>query len=91
MRHPQPIPSPKARASLTDSQSRLMLGKRGGYVQGYNVQIASARNQFLLAIELQDNPSDMTALVPVVRRTQLNCADAGLTDQVGAWLRPCAQ
>ncbi|PZF97029.1 hypothetical protein C1I99_16510 [Micromonospora deserti] len=86
MRHPEPVPSPKARASLTDPQSRLMLGKRGGYVQGYNVQIASTRNQLLLAVELQDNPSDMTALVPVVKRTQHNCAAAGITDQVTAWL-----
>jgi transposase len=53
--NPRPIPSAAARASLTDPASRLMLGKHGGYVQGYNMQIACARNQVLLAMELHDN------------------------------------
>src|SRR6202035_738989 len=85
-RDPRPRPSASARASLSDPDSRLMLNKQGGYLQGYNVQIACARNQLLLAIELQDNPSDMTALVPMVRRAQHNCAAAGITDEVQAWL-----
>ncbi|RGC65404.1 Transposase DDE domain protein [Micromonospora sp. MW-13] len=84
--NPQPTPSAAARASLTDPASRLMLGKHGGYVQGYNVQIASARNQVLLAIELHDNPSDITALIPAIRRAQHNCVAAGLTGDVRAWL-----
>jgi transposase len=84
--NPRPIPSATAKASLTDPTSRLMLGKHGGYVQGYNVQIACSRNQVLLAIELHDNPSDTTALIPVIRRTQHNCATAGLTSDVAAWL-----
>jgi Transposase DDE domain len=84
--HPTPIPSAAARASLTDPQSRLVLGKHGGYMQAYNMQIACARNQVLLAIELHDNPADMTALVPLVNRTRHNCAAAGITDQVAAWL-----
>lgn len=84
--NPRPIPTAAAKASPTDPASRLMLGKHGGYVQGYNVQIACARNQVLLAIELQDNPSDTTALVLVIRRVQHNCAAAGLTGKVAAWL-----
>lgn len=63
-----------------------MLNKRGGYCQGYNIQIASARRQLLLAIELHDNPADMTALVPMVTKVQRNCAAAGITDPVQAWL-----
>jgi hypothetical protein len=85
-RDPRPLLSASARASLTDPDSRLMLGKHGGYLQGYNVQIACARNQLLLAIELQDNPADMTALVPMVRRSQHNCVAAGITEEVQAWL-----
>jgi transposase len=85
-RNPRPIPSAAAGASLTDPASRLMLGKHGGYIQGYNVQIACARNQVLLAIELHDNPADTTALIPVIRRVQHNCAAAGLTSEVAAWL-----
>jgi transposase len=85
-RHPKPTPSPEARASLTDPDSRLMLDKHGGYLQGYNLQIACARGQLLLAIELQDNPADMTALVPMVEQSQRNRAAADLIDEVQAWL-----
>lgn len=85
-RHPRPTPAETARASHCDPDSRLMPGKQGGYLQGYNVQIACARNQLLLAIELQDNPADMTALVPMVHAAQDNCAAAGITGPVQGWL-----
>jgi transposase len=85
-RHPRPTPPATARASRSDPDSRLMLAKHGGYLQGYNVQIACARNQILLAIELQDNPADMTALIPMVTAVQSNCAAAGITRPVRAWL-----
>ncbi|MEU2874176.1 transposase [Streptomyces olivoreticuli] len=88
-RSPRPVPSPTARASLSDPDSRLMLDKHGGYLQGYNLQLASARNQLLLAIELQDGPSDMTALVPVVEQAERNRTAAGITDEVQAWLADC--
>lgn len=77
---------PRPGACLTDPASRLVLGKHGGYLQAYNIQIACARNQLLLAIELHDNPADMTALVPLVNRTRHNCSAAAITDQVAAWL-----
>jgi hypothetical protein len=86
VRNPRPIPSRTARASLTDPDSRLLPGKHGGFLQGYNLQISCARNQVLLAVELHDNPSDMAALVPMVKRSSDNCAQAGMTQQVQAWL-----
>jgi transposase len=85
-RHPQPVPSAESRACLSDPDSRLMLGKRGGYLQGYNIRIACARRQFLLAIEAHDNPSDTTALVPMVRKTQHNHRAAGLSGDIRLWL-----
>lgn len=63
-----------------------MPGKHGGYVQGYNVQIACARRQVLPAIEIHDNPADMTAPVPMVRQAQRNCRAAGVVDDVHVWL-----
>ncbi|MEV8038954.1 transposase [Streptomyces sp. NPDC086182] len=36
---PRPAPSPQSRACLSDPDSRLIPGKRGGYLQGYNIQI----------------------------------------------------
>jgi transposase len=85
-RNPRPVPSLKARACSTDPDSRLVPGKQGGFLQGYNVQIASARRQLLLAIEVHDNPSDMNALVPVVTKARLNQQLAGLPGEVGLWL-----
>ena len=86
VRNPRPIPSHSARASLTDPDSRLLPGKHGGFLQGYNLQISCARNQLLLAIELHDNPADMAALVPMVNHSRDNCTAAGMMQQVQAWL-----
>jgi hypothetical protein len=85
-RKPRPVPSPEARACLSDPDSRMMLSKRGGYLQGYNVQIVCARRQLLLAIEVHDNPSDTTALVPMVKKTQHNRQVAGLPGDIQLWL-----
>ncbi len=85
-RSPRPVPSPTARASFSDPDSRMMLSKHGGFVQGYNIHIACARRQFLLAIEIQDNPSDMTALVPMVNKTQVNRLAAGIEQPILLWL-----
>ncbi|WP_375231938.1 transposase [Streptomyces sp. NWU339] len=85
-RTPRPVPSPEARACLSDPDSRLMLSKRGGYLQGYNLQITCARRQLLLAIEVHDNPSDTTALVPMVAKTRHNHQAAGLPGDIQLWL-----
>jgi hypothetical protein len=85
-RTPRPVPSATARASLTDPDSRRLPGKHGGYLQGYNPQISCASNQLLIATELHDNPAHMAALVPMVTHSQDNCATAGITQQVRAWL-----
>ncbi|MFI5800472.1 transposase [Streptomyces sp. NPDC051677] len=85
-RTPRPVPSPESRACLSDPDSRLIPGKRGGYLQGYNIQIVCARRQFLLVIEAHDNPSDRTALVPRVKKTQHNHRAARLPGDIQLWL-----
>ncbi|MEV6012755.1 transposase, partial [Streptomyces sp. NPDC051976] len=85
-RSPEPVPSPAATASLSDPDSRLQLGKHGGYLQGYNLQIVCVRRQILLAIDLHDNPSDRTALISMVRKTQENQHAAGLPGDIKLWL-----
>lgn len=85
-RRPEPMPHPAAVASLSDPDSRLQLGKHGGYLQGYNLQIVCARRQILLAIDVHDNPSDRTALIPMVRKTQENQRAAGLPGDILLWL-----
>ncbi|MFE9259250.1 transposase [Streptomyces sp. NPDC006879] len=85
-RTPEPALSPDSRACLSDPDSRLIHGKHGGYLQGYNIQIACARRQLLLAIEVHDNPSDRTALVPMVRKIQHNHRDADLPGEIQLFL-----
>ncbi|MER7795708.1 transposase [Streptomyces sp. NPDC097640] len=85
-RTPQPALSPDSRACLSDPDSRLIHGKHGGYLQGYNIQIACTRRQFLLAIEVHDNPSDRTALVPMVHKIQHNHRAADLPGEIQLWL-----
>jgi len=85
-RTPRPAPSPESRACLSDPDSQLIPGKRGGYLQGYNIQIVCARRQFLVAIEAHDNPSDRTALVPMVKKTRHNHQAAQLPGDIQLWL-----
>nr|WP_237550702.1 transposase [Streptomyces sp. SID8354] len=40
----------------------------------------------MLAIEAHDNPSDRTALVPIVKKTQHNHQAAELPDEIRLWL-----
>ncbi|MET7354646.1 transposase [Streptomyces mirabilis] len=85
-RTPRPAPFPESRACLSDPDSRLIPGKRNSYLQGYNIQIVCARRQFLLAIEAHGNPSDRTALVPMVKKTQHNHQVALLPGDIQLWL-----
>ena len=76
-----------ARVSATDPDSRLLPAKNGGgYTQGWNLQLAAARRQVLLAIELHDNPADAGALVTMIAAVAANCDLAGIREQIRAWL-----
>jgi transposase len=76
-----------ARVCATDPDSRLVPAKNGGgYTQGWNLQLAAARRQVLLAIELHDNPADAGALVTMIAAAAANCDLAGLRGQIRAWL-----
>ena len=73
--------------SATDPDSRLLPAKNGGgYTQGWNLELAAARRQVLLAIELHDNPADAGALVTMIGAAAANCELAGIRDQIRAWL-----
>lgn len=75
-----------AKVSATDPDSRLLPAKNGGRVQGWNLELAVARRQVLLAIELHDNPADAGALVTMVAAAAANCELAGFRGQIRAWL-----
>jgi transposase len=75
-----------AKVSATDPDSRLLPAKNGGYVQGWNLELAAARRQVLLAIELHDNPADAGALITMIGAAAANCELAGIRDRIRAWL-----
>jgi transposase len=76
-----------AKVSGTDPDSRLLPAKNGGgYLQGWNLELAAARRQVLLAIELHDNPADYGALTTMIAAAAANCSLTGLDGQIRAWL-----
>jgi transposase len=76
-----------ARVSATDPDSRLVPAKNGGgYTRGWNLELAAARRQVLLAIELHDNPADAGALITMIAAAAANCELAGIREQIRAWL-----
>ena len=76
-----------AKVSGTDPDSRLLPAKNGGgYLQGWNLELAAARRQVLLAIELHDSPADNGALITMIETAAANCELAGLDGRIRAWL-----
>jgi transposase len=76
-----------AKVSATDPDSRLLPAKNGGgYLQGWNLELAAARRQVLLAIELHDNPADCGALATMIEAAAANCELTGVREQIRAWL-----
>ena len=76
-----------ARVSATGPDSRLVPAKNGGgYTQGWNLELAAARRQVLLAIELHGNPADAGALITMIAAAAANCELAGIREQIRAWL-----
>jgi transposase len=75
------------KVSATDPDSRLVPAKNGGgWVQGWNLQLAAVRRQVLLAAGLHDNPADAGALAAMIAAAAANCALAGLAGRIRAWL-----
>ena len=75
------------KVSATDPDSRLLPAKNGGgFLQGWNLQLAAARRQVLLAAELHDNPADTGALVQMITTAAANCELAGLAGRIRGWL-----
>jgi len=75
-----------AKVSPADPGTRLLPAKNGGWLQGWNLELAAARRQVLLAIELHDNPADAGALITMIETAAANCELAGLHGQIRAWL-----
>lgn len=65
-------------ANLTDPDSRMMTDKTGGFLQGYNVQIAVSDDHLILATGISHSSSDATAFEPMLGAAVDATRDAGL-------------
>jgi transposase len=61
------------RSSTTDPQARVMLGAKGAYAPGYNVQISTdAKAKIIVGVGVTQSSSDAGELEPAVERIQTN-------------------
>ena len=84
-KEPDPEPPPKAKANVTDPESRIMK-TRQGYVQGMNAQAATTKDQIIVAAEVTQEANDKRQMVPMVEKTAENLAAAGVEEKVGTAL-----
>lgn len=74
-RKPKPAKEVKlpedARANRTDPESRVMKGRNGRYLQGYNGQaMADCTSQVIVAQQLTNEQADVHLLMPMLQRCQ---------------------
>lgn len=58
-----------AKANSTDPDARLLQKRGGGYLVGYNCQLAVGDDQLILAVDIHDNPHDAAAFIPMMNKT----------------------
>ena len=74
-----------AERNTTDPDGRKLRGPHG-WIQGYNGQVAVARDGLILAAELTQQSADATQLVPMLEATEANIRSAGLRGRVGTFM-----
>ncbi len=70
-RKPDSTPEEKAKANLTDPDSRIMK-TRSGYVQGYNSQAVVTEAQIIIAAEVTNQENDVNQLHPMIQAAKEN-------------------
>lgn len=76
-------PARPLKANATDPGSRVMPGKHGGFLQGYNPQVVACARQVILSIAAHDSPADVQALHPALKLARANLDAAGITAPIG--------
>jgi hypothetical protein len=64
--------------NTTDPDSRLQRSPHGGFIQGYNAQVAVSADQIVIAAEVTPDPTDVAMLEPMLRSAQENLTAAGV-------------
>lgn len=81
------VPAPKAQRNFTDPESRIMK-HQGGYIQGYNGQIAvDEKHQVVVAHALTNQAPDVEHLPAMLERIEANTGERPqhLTADAGYW------
>ena len=81
-KEPDPTPSEKAKANVTEPDSRIMKTRKG-YVQAYNAQAGATEEQIIVAAEVTQAPNDVNELHPMLKKTAENLVSAGIDEEVG--------
>ncbi len=84
-KEPDPTPEAKAKANVTDPESRIMKTRKG-YVQGYNAQAAVTEEQIIVAAEVTQEANDKKQLHPMIEKTAGNLQSTGVEEKVGTAL-----
>jgi hypothetical protein len=82
---PDATPDGKAKANVTDPESRIMKTRKG-YVQGYNAQAAVTEEQIIVAAEVTREANDRKQLHPMIEKTAENLQGAGVEEKTGTAL-----
>jgi transposase len=75
-------PARPPKANTTDPSSRVMPGKQGGFLQGYNPQVIAGAHQVIISIGTHDSPNDVAALHPALKLARANLDAAGISDPI---------
>ncbi len=70
-------PRPKAKANMTDPESRILIDRHGP-LQGYNAQVAATPEQIIVAAELTQRVNDVEQLEPMLAATRATLRAAGI-------------
>lgn len=84
-KEPDPTPDEKAKANVTDPESRIMKTRKG-YAQGYNAQAVVTEEQIIVAAEVTQEANDVKQLGPMLEKTAENLAAVGVEEEPKAAL-----
>jgi transposase len=84
-KNPDELERKKAKANVTDPESRIMK-TRHGYVQGYNAQAAVTEDQVIIAAEVTQEENDVRQLHPMLEKAAETLEAAGVNEKMGAAL-----
>lgn len=93
----KPLPpqrDPNIKINVTDPESRIMVGARHAYLQGYNAQNVIACDRLVLASDVVNDENDTHQLHPMLNSTSSNLTDAGspqTLDKIAADSGYCTQ